>query len=72
MEIVKEFHKNSIEIVKVSIQEFNGNPYVDARIWILNEPGSPGSEVPTKKGICIAAELLPTLIKALQEAQDKL
>jgi len=72
MEIVSEFHKNSVEIVKVSIQEFNGNPYVDARIWILNNPGEPGSEVPTKKGICIAADLLPTLIKALQSAQDKL
>jgi len=72
MKIISEFNKNSVEIVKVSIVEFNGSPYVDARIWFLNKPGEPGSEVATKKGICLSPDLLPKLIKALQEAQDKL
>lgn len=72
MQIISEFNKNSIEIVKVSIQEFNGKPYVDLRIWALNKPAEPGSEVATKKGICISAELLPKMIDALQSAEDKL
>lgn len=70
-ELIDQFHKNSIEIVKVVIEEFRGEPYVDMRIWILNNPAEPGSEVATKKGICLSAELLPQLIRALEKAQEK-
>ena len=71
-ELIGQFHKNSIEIVKVSIQEFNGKPYVDMRIWALNKPAEQGSEVATKKGICISVELLPEMIDALEKARARI
>lgn len=70
-ELIDQFHKSSIEIVKISIQEFKDKPYIDMRIWVLNNPAEPGSEVATKKGICLNAELLPQLISALEKAQER-
>lgn len=70
--LVDQFNKNSVEIVKVHLQEWRGNPYFDVRSWILDKPGENGSERPTHKGITLNVELLPRLIQALNEAQRSL
>ncbi len=70
--LVDSFHKNSMEILKVHLQEWRGNPYVDLRVWILEKPGENESEQPSRKGLTISAELLPRLIQSLQKAQEDL
>lgn len=70
--LIDQFHKNSQELVEVHITEWKSQDYIDIRIWTLPNPAEPGSQQPTKKGICINAELLPKLIQSLQKAQKML
>ena len=70
--LVDQFHKNSQELVGIHISEWKAQDYIDIRIWTLPNPAEPGSQQPTKKGICINAELLPKLIQSLQKAQKTL
>lgn len=65
--VVSQFHKNSIEIVKVCLSKWKGKEYIDLRIWIMQNPAEPGSEVATKKGIRLSVDLLPKLIEGLNE-----
>jgi len=67
--LIDSFHKNSIEVIKVQLQEWKSQEYVDIRVWYLEKPGEPGNEKPTHKGITLNVELLPKLIQALQQAQ---
>ena len=66
--VVSQFHKNSIEIVKLCLSKWKGKEYIDLRIWVMQNPAESGSEVATKKGIRLSVDLLPKLIKALNEA----
>jgi len=68
--LIEEFHKTSIEKVKVHIQGWKGNTYIDVRVWKVEGTREETSDIATKKGICISVELLPDLIKALQKAWD--
>ena len=65
--LISEFHKNSIELVKVYLREWKSKLYVDVRIWVLGDPAKPGSAVATKKGIRLSVDLLPKLIEGLNE-----
>ena len=67
-ELISQFHRNSIELVRINLSEWKSKPYVDIRIWVLEDPARPGSAVATKKGIRISADLLPQLIDALNKA----
>jgi len=67
-ELISEFHRNSVELVKINLREWNSKLYVDVRIWFLEDPAKPGSAVPTKKGVRLSADLLPKLIDALSKA----
>ncbi len=67
-QLISQFHRNSIELVKINLSEWKSQPYVDIRIWVLEDPAKPESAVPTKKGIRLSADLLPKLIDALNEA----
>lgn len=60
--------KNAIEEVRVALTEFNGHALIDLRVY-ADFDGSAGGKRPTKKGISLARERLPDLIKALQAAQ---
>ncbi len=66
-ELISEFHRNSIELVKINLREWNSKLYVDVRIWVLKDPAKPGSAVATKKGIRLSVDLLPKLIEGLNE-----
>jgi len=70
--MIGQFHKNSTELVEVHLTEFRGQNYVDVRIWTLPNPAEPGTQQPTKKGVCINVDLLPKLIEALQKAETAL
>ncbi|MBA7666762.1 hypothetical protein ES703_74843 [subsurface metagenome] len=66
--LISEFHRNSIELVRINLSEWKSKPYVDIRIWVLEDPAKAASAVPTKKGIRLSIDLLPKLIDALNEA----
>lgn len=67
-QLISQFHKSSIELVRINLSEWKSKPYVDIRIWVLEDPAKPGSAVPTKKGIRLSIDLLPKLIDALNKA----
>jgi len=70
--LIDQFHKNSQEVVEIHITQWKTQDYVDIRIWMLPNPVNEKERQPTKKGICINAELLPELQKALEKARKTL
>lgn len=71
-ELIDQFHKNSIELIEVNLNEWRSDLYVDIRIWTLEKPSEPGNVKPSHKGICLSAELLPKLIRALEKAEARI
>lgn len=69
--LVDQFNKNSVEMVKVHLQEWKSQAYFDVRVWYSENPGENGAERPTHKGITLNVELLPQLITALQKTQEE-
>jgi len=67
--LVAEFQKNSLEKVRVHLQEFRGQSYCDIRVWVAEKAGQSGAECATHKGLTLSTEVLPDLIRALNEAQ---
>jgi len=70
-ELIGEFNKNNVETIRVSINNWKAQKYIDIRIWYSEKPGEPGSEIATRKGICLNSELIDKLIGLLEEARDK-
>lgn len=66
--LVTEFAKNTAETVKVHLQKWGQGVYCDIRVWATPAPGDLPGLHPTKKGITLAAELLPELRKAIDRA----
>jgi hypothetical protein len=64
---VTVFAKNKFQEVHVGIREFKGNDLVDIRIWTIAQ--GVDQMVPTAKGVSININLLPQLIKALQDTE---
>ncbi|MBN9454285.1 MAG: transcriptional coactivator p15/PC4 family protein [Bosea sp.] len=63
--IVAEWPKNERETVRVALDEFNGHPVVNARLWFRADDGSMR---PGKAGLAIGVRHLPALAKALNQA----
>jgi Transcriptional Coactivator p15 (PC4) len=55
------------EELRVSLDEFNGHPFVSVRLWVL---GSDGQHWPTKKGLSIRIRELAEVATALMRARD--
>jgi hypothetical protein len=64
--LITEFQKNDREMLKVQIQTFRGQEYIDIRAWIKDEKS--GEYKATPKGLTLHIELLPELIAALEKA----
>ena len=62
--IVREFEKNSREVVRVSLTEFNGIDLLDVRAFY-----QAGGDWKPGKGIAVRRELITPLRKALQAAE---
>ena len=69
-QLIGEFDKNSVEKIKVHLQEWKGSTYIDLRIWIKPDAGENGGEIATKKGLTLHVELIPDLIAALEKARE--
>jgi len=69
--LIAQFNKNSVEVVKISEAWFKGKRYFDIRIWVQGEnPAEPGTEQPTKKGICLSVDLLPEFFEAIDKLRE--
>ncbi len=64
--LVAEIQKNSMEVIRVSWEEYKGHRFLDVRCYFESEDGE---WKPTKKGVCLAPDLLPELVEALQKAE---
>ena len=71
-ELIDQFHKNSVELVEINLNEWKTQLYVDIRIWMLEKPAEPGNVKPSHRGICLSVELLPRLIRGLKKAQVRI
>ena len=69
-EFVGRVEKNSIETVKVHVSKYQGEVYVDVRVFI-NDALGPGGMIATKKGLCLRPETVKALLPILSEAQSK-
>ena len=67
-ELIGEVTKNSLERVRISVCTFKGHVIVDARIYVND---GTGRAVATKKGLCVAPDVLREMLPLLDEAQKR-
>jgi hypothetical protein len=60
--------KNSINKIRVAVNEYKGRRYIDVRTLFQGEDGA---WVPTKKGVALSPDRMPELIRLLNEARTK-
>jgi len=63
--LIAEFTKNSVEKIKVHLQRWKNQTYVDLRVYFVDDEMA---EQPTKKGITLNVELLSELKRAVDAA----
>ena len=64
--LIASFEKNSAEVVRVHLQTWRTQRYVDIRVWMQARPGDgEAAAQPTHKGITLNIELLDELRKAI-------
>jgi len=70
--IVDEFWKNSGEQEKyiISINHFQGNDYIDARLYF--KPDDKEDFLPSRKGISMSIDHLDRLIEALNKVKNRI
>jgi len=66
-ELIGTIEKNEIEQVQVALDEFNGVPLIDVRVF--TQYRTTGEMGPTKKGVSLKIALLLGPIEALQKAE---
>lgn len=62
--LVYKFQKNKFDQVRFAIKEYEGKEYIDLRLFYRDREGE---YQPTKKGVMIASNLLPEMIKGIGE-----
>jgi hypothetical protein len=68
-ELIASFEKNSAEVVRIHLQTWRAQRYVDIRVWAQARPGDGEAAAhPTYKGITLSVELLSDLKKAVDKA----
>jgi Transcriptional Coactivator p15 (PC4) len=61
---VAEWDRNSREIVRVALDQYNGRHTINVRIWYCDD----GVVKPSKSGITLAVKHLPVLADAIGKA----
>jgi len=70
---IASFSKNRTELVKVRLQDYRDKQYVDIRVFLKPGEGDRGAEEQaTGKGICLHADHLSELRKALDKAMAEI
>ena len=66
---IGEVTKNSQEVIRVSLQDYQGTDVIDVRTYWQN---ADGNWIPTKKGISLTHYVIEDVIKLLQKAFKKM
>jgi len=66
--LISEFSKNSLETIRVSFTEFNGQKLLDVRVWVVRDGTEP---IPTKKGISFRLDLIECLAEAINKTMKE-
>jgi hypothetical protein len=66
-ELIYKFSKNSMEEVRVSIQDYKGRRYLSIWVWFKNDEDN---WQPSKKGLNLSLDLLGDLKKAIDAALE--
>lgn len=61
--VVYEFEKNTREVIRIGINEYQGHDYVDLRVYYEKD----GSYHPSKKGLTMPKDLYPALLEGVIE-----
>lgn len=70
--IISEFKKNAVEIVKTEITEYQGQRYLNIRIWFdASDKGKPEWR-PSQKGITLNINLFEDLKAAVLKAEKEI
>jgi hypothetical protein len=67
-QIIATVEKNTLEEVRVALDEFHGIDLIDIRVF-ADFTGTHAEKRPTKKGISLKVAKLPELIEALEKAR---
>ncbi len=67
--LIGQVQKNTSELIKISIEEYNGHEFIDLRVYF--DSGS-GEYLPTKKGITLNCETISSAIDFLKQGQKLL
>jgi len=68
--LISKFEKNASEEVWVQLREFRGHQLLDIRVHYRPDEG--GDARPTKKGISVSINLIPKVLKAIQDSLSAL
>ena len=60
--------KNSRELIKFSLGEYQGHNFIDMRIFALT--GEEDRTIPTKRGLAVSPALWPEFKKALAQLEE--
>jgi len=66
---IYEFRKNDLETVKILTDNYMGTDVLNIRTFVVNQSGE---DVPTKKGLTLALDLLPELLLGLEKTKDSI
>jgi hypothetical protein len=64
--VIAEWRRNRREVIKVALDEYQGNATINARVWFH---GDEGFLSPTKSGLTLGLAHLPQLSRALADAE---
>jgi hypothetical protein len=68
--VVDSFDKNVREQIRVSINEFKGNRYIDIRVFFKDANGR--EYLPSKKGVTLSDRKYPELLEAIVQLGEAL
>ena len=70
--IIDSFNKNSVEEVRISLNKWKNQDYIDIRVWTSLNSDDSEKKIPTKKGVTLNVDFIPNLQKALEKAAKEL
>jgi len=68
--VVDSFDKNAREQIRVSINEFKGNRYIDIRVFFKDPDGT--QYLPSNKGVTLSHIKYPQLLDAILQVGEAL
>ncbi|MDA2937165.1 transcriptional coactivator p15/PC4 family protein [Acidobacteria bacterium AH-259-A15] len=68
-QVVYEFEKNGLEIVRCSLTQFKGHQLLDVRVFYQDDEGE---WRPTRKGIALSTDLVDQLVEGVKQLQEAL